>query len=646
MLRFALFAFIGFVLRYVTGNAPTPENAQNLWFAAPAFLVFLMFWIGLISWGTVFRERFNVKGLSNLEKMFMDLLAGTLFAYVIAYVLTPLHFFSADRGWFLWLILATGFAQGFKSEGYLSTFNFGTSWYSRLFMSLIPVTVIVKLIEGIQFHQHGDSYVTYLVGPRVWGESGSFDPFLRYSQLFLSTSWESLYAWGTALMGFRGGVGLDISQWFSQWVTAGFGYFGSLLAGLALLRRFSESIPLGSAWHPVVVLVSLQVPSLKWTQNLAKNDYGLVFWAIGGFYFAFHLYTVSPWLAFIAGVAVGASVVGKFTLILFGGILSLFVLIRSRKNLTPYLLGGLVGVLPVICRNYFLTKNPVFPWLPQIFPSSILNSFAEHGAKAATEKKFLISDLFIYLTEFKNEIPLILVLLVVPFIFRKYKKAVVSFLLIPVSAAIAFTLTVRPSTGVRYQNVVLILLSLYTIYWVFVLVGLAAEKFQKKFISAVMVVLSLIFISNADLTFFTIFQIGNPKKFNTFTEQMNRSNQIGGPAKVWIRSHIKPNETIISFGDVHIYYLIDYALTEVGQSVEWGTKVFGKNLDEAESIFKNAPFDYLYLAGEDYYKDASFSKDQAQISEIMNRTRDWNLQCKLFDDEKSQVWSLKCLKGV
>jgi hypothetical protein len=57
---------------------------------------------------------------------------------------------------------------------------------------------------------------------------------------------------------------------------------------------------------------------------------------------------------------------------------------------------------------------------------------------------------------------------------------------------------------------------------------------------------------------------------------------------------------------VHIYYLIDYPLTEVGESLEYGKKIFKSTVDEAEVVFKNAPFDYLYLAGEDYYKGRNF----------------------------------------
>jgi hypothetical protein len=646
LLRFALFTVIGLVLRHLTSNAPTPENAKNLWYAAPAFLVFLLFWTGLLSWGAFFRQRFKIFGLSSLESTLLDLVTGSLFAYLLAYLLTPLHLFSANRGWALWLVLGCGYALGFGSIGLKKAFDFGSNWYSKLFMGLVPLIVSVKLIEGIQFHQHGDSYVTYLVGPRAWGESGSFGSFLRYSQLFLSTSWESLFAWGSALMGFRGGVGLDISQWFSQWVTAGFGYFGSLIALLSLVGRFTKFQPLGSAWHPVVALVSLQIPSLKWTQNLAKNDFGLIFWGLSAFVLSFHLYAVSPFVAFVAGTAVGAMVVGKFTLIFFGGILSLYVLSKHRKNLTPFILGGLVGSFPVFLRNFILTGNPVFPWLPEVFPSQYLNSFAEHGAKAATQKKFLFSDVLTYLTEFKVEIPFILILLVVIVLFRKHRKSVLTYLFVPVSAAIAFTLTVRPSTGIRYQNVVLVLLSVFSIFWVFTLVEISIGKFQRKILAPIMIILSVAFVSTADLTLFTLFQIGNPDKFNTFTVKMKITNQIGGPAKVWIRSNIRPEETIISYGDVHIYYLIDYALTEVGQSVEWGTKVFGKNLDDAELFFKTAPFDYLYLAGDDYYKDASFSKDQTQISEIMTRTRNWDSRCKMYDDEKAQVWNLKCLKGI
>jgi hypothetical protein len=211
------FFLIGYLTQFITRSAPPPEQSQNLWYALPAFIVFILLVTGMFSWGAFFRSLLKKDFYSGAEEGMFDLAVGSVFLYVMAYALTPFGLFSSASNWAMWLLLAVGFYLGSAFLRPKKWFDFGASWLSKTLMILVPMIVLLKLIEGLQFHQHGDSYVTYLAAPRSWGANGNFDAFLNFTQLFLSTSWESLFAWGTALMGFRGGAGLDVSQWFSQW---------------------------------------------------------------------------------------------------------------------------------------------------------------------------------------------------------------------------------------------------------------------------------------------------------------------------------------------------------------------------------------------------------------------------------------------
>lgn len=641
-----LFSFLlaGLALRSLLQNAPSPENSNDLWFALPAFAVFFLFLIGIASWAGVIRKKIGSSFRSDTEMALFDLSVGSVLAYVSAYLLTVVGIFSSNTGWFLWVFLAAGFSLSDSPLKFVTWMNFkNKSITYKLFLSLVPIVVIGKLMEGIQFHQHGDAYVTYLVAPRLWADKGNFNNFLEYSQLFLSTSWESLFAWGTALMGLRGGAGLDISQWFSQWVTGGIALYGCILAGIAFCERMAVGIPLPKSLFPVMAIWAAQVPTLRWTQNLAKNDMGIVFWGMSAYFFASNFYASAGLFALIAGVLIGAAVVGKFTIIFFGVLLSLVFVFRAGRNAIWFIVGGLIGSMPIFIRNHVMTGNPVFPWLPHLFPSPYLSEFALNGASAATTKKFLLADLPYYYSEFSGEVAFVLVLvlfLVIP----KYRRMMGNLTLIPIISAIAFTIAFRPSTGIRYQNVVLVLLSLFSVYFLFQLIQLVFEKLKIRHFSVFSAIAGLVMVGLSNLTLFTYFQIGNPKKFKTFSEAMKGTNQIGGPAKVWIRNNIEHSKTILSFGDVHIYYLADYRLTDVGQSVEYGKKIFVSTVESATRIFKNAPFDYLYLAGEDYYKDATFAKDQAKIEDIMKATAAWNQGCKKFDNSSAQVWDLKCIQ--
>ena len=638
-----LFTLAGCSLRAVMGLAPSPENSKSLWFGLPAFLVFLLFVTGICSWGAFIRKRM-APAMDSLEALLFDLATGSVLAYAAAYVLTPTGLFSASRGVAVWVLLGAGFGFGIRDLKVRRALDFGRSWYSRLFMFLIPLMVLVKLIEGLQFHQHGDAYVTYLSGPRMWGSSGRFDGFLRFSQFFLSTSWESLFAWGTVLMGFEGGRGLDVSQWFSQWVTGGIGFSGAALAGLALCRRFPQAIKVDSAFHPVIVLIALQLPELAWTQNLAKNDFGIVFWGLSAFYFSLRAASISPLFAFFPGLIGGAAVVGKFTLAFFAVLIGLSLLLQNRKAFFWFVSGGVSGAAPVLIRNFIYTDNPVFPWLPNVFHSTGLSDFARHGASAALATPLTLDRLPGYLSEFPASIPLIWCIPVL-FFFPQARAGLARFLWVPVFSCLAFTLTMRPSTGLRYQNAALVLLALASAHGAFFLVQTLSERGFKRARNWAPALLAFVLLAKSNLTLFTLAQIGKPGKFGPFSPQMEKTIQIGGPAKVWIRSHLKPTESILSFGDVHVYYLIDYALTDVASSVEYGNKLFKSTLEEAGTVLKNAPFDFLYLAGEDYYKDASFARDQAKIEEVMRMTAAWNQKCKPYDSGKAQVWDLRCLRG-
>jgi hypothetical protein len=621
---------------FVLGNAPTPEKSLHLWFSLPAFVVFIQFFFAICCLGSLTRRKLKLNLFSDVEMGLFDLAVGSVGFYFLSYALTVLGLFSSKHANLLWLILSGFVFLGQEGVNIGKWFAIRKQSKFSWLILLLPLIVFLKLLEGLQFHQHGDSYVTYLVGPRAWAVTGNFNSFLSYSQLFLSTSFESLFAWGTALMGLTGGNGLDISQWFSQWVTAGIGVTGTLLGLMSLYARMSNIVPLSAAFAPFVAIYALQVPVLRWTQNLAKNDTGIAFWGVAASFFSLFHAAQSIKMAAFSGLIFGAMVVGKMTTVVLAAALGFFILLKNRKNFFVFVLSGLLGGAPILIRNYALTNNPVFPWLPNVFPSAQLSEFALHGAKAATKNWINIQALPGYISELFQQNPLVLVIPIV-FLFKSWRSKVAVILLVHFFAFALFTLFLRPSTEIRYQGPVLIMLSFFAVYFTFAIL----EQFKQKWL---MYFLSLFILFATHITFFSFFQIANAKKFSVFSHWISGTNQIGGPAKLWIRNNLKQSSTILSFGDVHIYYLIDYHLTEIGQSLEYGNKMYHANLNEAELLLRNAPFDYLYLANEDYYKDLSFANDQAKIAAIYKRTESWPSHCKLFDNQNAIIFDLSCLK--
>jgi hypothetical protein len=498
-----------------------------------------------------------------------------------------------------------------------------------------------KALEGVQFHQHGDAYITYLVGPRALGATGSWEPFIRLPQLFLGTTVESLFAWGTVLMGLKDGSGLDLSQWFSQWVSGVLALGGIFLGLYAILTRIHQRLALQNHLILWITLLGAQVPALRWTQNLAKNDTGISFLGVGGFYFMTFLAPHSAIGSFFGGTILGALFVGKMATAPFVAVMGIYLFFQNRKVFLFAIFGGILGAAPILIRNGLLTQNPFFPWLPSLFPSPLMNEFLRLGGSAATAKTINVQDFFGYMLELVRENYVITLLPAGLWFLFKRDRHVAFLILLPMISFLFFTLALRPSTEIRYQGPSLVLVSAFG--------GLAAAIFVSMTgrISRVLNWVFVIFVlGTTNLTLFTYLQVKRSDKFGTFNEIMPRTRYIGGAAKTWIRNNIPSSSTIISFGDIHIYYLIDYQLIEVSQSKEHGGRIYGMKVSEAADYLKNSGYDFLYLAREDYFKGDLFNDVPYTVGEIMDSTSHWEIGCKKFDHPAAQVWDLRCLAKV
>ena len=267
-----------------------------------------------------------------------------------------------------------------------------------------------------------------------------------------------------------------------------------------------ESFPLPSKWFPIISISALQINAFRWAQNLAKNDHGIAFWGLAAFYTSLYLAPLSAGFAFFTGVLTGAAVVGKFTLAILGFCIGLNILLNARKRFFPFVFGGLVGSAPVFLRNYILTKNPVFPWLPQVFPSKLLSDVSANGSAAATQKVFQIFDLSKYGLELYEQSPLI-ISIVLMFVLKKHSKNVMKLTVFPILSYLIFTLTLRPSTGIRYQGPTLFIIVLFGVFFSFFLLNLILDKIIKSKKDWVIGAVSIWVIATSSVTFFTLFQI-------------------------------------------------------------------------------------------------------------------------------------------
>ena len=630
-------------LSNLTLHTPLPEQTQNLWHALPAFFIFCIFVFTLFSWGSLVRISLKLPYFSWSENKLFDLAIGVALFYGMAYLLTLLHLFSSQQHVFLWCLLTLPVYLNFRvlklsPTHFNEVTNFSTFLKENSWLSIPILIVVIKLIEGLQFPKHGDAYLCYLPGPRIWAVEGSFNPYLHFSQFFLTTSWESLYAWGTALMGLKGGVGLDLTQFFAQWCTGGIAVGGVFLATLSLCQRLSQIFPLSKTWFAFICVSAMQLPSLRWNSNLAKNDFGVAFLGFSAFYFTYFLAPLSNWATLFAGILAGVAVIGKLPLVFFGFSLTLTVFLKSRKKFAIYILGGFLGVLPVLARNYFLTGDPVFPWLPNLFPTQLLGPTLSAGATRATQH-FLqgYQELWVYFKELFLEFPLILtpIILIIASRERKQIWKQMSGILL---SLVLFTLLLRSSTEIRYQNASLVVCGSLSAFFAFYLISRIIPKENPKIKNMLSVFLAIGILITSNITTFTLFQIGS-SKFQALPFKL--PHLTDGVGKLWIRQNLKSNQSILIIGDPHLYYLIDYPITELGQSREWDTKMN----QEPEAVFKeslkHAPFDFLYLAN-----DLNFFNQVFETARIMAKISvEWDERCKKTETKNLQIWDLRCLQS-
>ncbi len=633
VLRSILFLGSGLLLSQSCAQAPTPEKSHSLWMALPAFLVMGMFVASIFCWGAVIRNRFRLPFFSETENAFFDIACGSVLMYWVAYGLTGLGLFSVDHRFLLWGFLATGFGAGSTLIKPSKWFPLPQGRWARLSWALPLLIVALKLIEGFQFHQHGDAYITYLPAPRSWAIHGGFQDFPRFTEYFLATSWESLFAWGTALMGLHGGAGLDLSQWFSQWTTGGIAVLGLVLGLTALAQRLAKKVFLLAEWSAIAVVSALQLPSLRWTANLAKNDMGICFWGVAAFYGYLFFMPTSSFLAFVTGTILGAAVIGKLTLVVFGLVITLAAAINRRKGFWPMVFGGIVGVAPVLIRNWEVAHNPVYPWFSQFFQTP----FGQHAPmekQKVTAFALHLSSFGPYFLELLKEIPL-LAGMGLGMIALKRTRSTLEWTWVPLLGAVAFTFLIRPATEIRYQEAPLVLLGFFATYFSFFFLQRVLSEKKAHWAS---MALSLVMIATANVSFFTIGQIGG-RKFTAWSSRSLHQEDIGGPAKVWMRSNLDSQKRILFVGDPFPYYMMDYpiALFEFDDLIKQQV-LKGEPANLVETL-KRSVFDYVYF--NQRTGDEVFHPSIAKTNQYLAGTHP---NCRRYLHEDEQVWDLGCVR--
>ncbi len=625
----------GIILTRITSQSPPPEETKNLIYAIPAFLIFIIFIISILGWGRlVLKTLFIHSGLpsSNASnELILHLAGGSVFFYLLAHALTAIGIFSVQFAPALWSFISLGVGWA-CIDIKLEKEKLATATYSLMFL-----LILIRLIEGLQFNQHGDAFAVYLPVPRIWAETGSLSDLKNHVIYFLSTSFESLYAWGNVLMGLQLGHGLDLSQWFAQWCVAGVGYGGTMFAVVSIVKKLNLADAIPKYAIPLIAILVVQQPGLQWTANMAKNDFGVIFWSLSSLYVLFFVPATTGLSAF-SGVLLGAALVGKMTLISFVFPIAVYVLFFNVRHIPFFALGGVIGVAPILIRNYVLTSNPMFPWLTGFFVESqyLFTPTFKAGFAAASKNAFSFNLFPSYLNELLRHVFFFPAMFSLFTIKSNYKLVALTFLTIV--STLVFMFFIRPSTEIRYAGPILILLQTLGIAGGFFIIFELCKKLKinrKPIIGLYCIVL----IAAANLPLFTLLQIGS-NKFIPIVKRLALMNDVAGPAKAWIRANVK-NETILSVCDGHNFYTMDLKVTISQDSQELETLLVNHTVEELSRILPLLEYDYLYLSTE-----ANMTVYHSKIIELMKVFEARYGKCLRFKSIGGQVYQSKCIRGL
>jgi 4-amino-4-deoxy-L-arabinose transferase-like glycosyltransferase len=163
----------------------------------------------------------------------------------------------------------------------------------------------------------------------------------------------------------------------------------TLTAALIAFGRRNFSTQTG--WWSAAIL--LGNPLVLWVGTVAYLDISLMlFTTMAAYTFWNWLGTRKlHWLILsgsFCGFAASAKYPGLFFPLIFG-LITVYIAIRERKYLYPVYLSAMTFVVaaPWYLRNYYHTRNPIFPFLPQVFGYSFWN---------AEDVKGLVQDMQLY----------------------------------------------------------------------------------------------------------------------------------------------------------------------------------------------------------------------------------------------------------
>ncbi len=547
-------SFILWVSWLVLGDGRNPDAQLDFVAILSVIAVFATFLLSLVGWGD---------GLSRIlfrvakEHWLVSLILGAAF---ISFFVLFLGFGSiGPESRLLFAIcvcMGSALVRPRKLGPIISSLKLA-SWIERGILLYLAVFFLFRVFKSLGPWAASDPLIYHLYAPRLWMDHGSVYLPPGDIVIFHAGQWEYLILFGMRLLSGEVGRGLIEGQIFAQLLHTVLGFMGTYFAAYYAARRLFQANDLIAL---VAALAAISVRDLLWVTVLAKNDWGSLFFLVGGLSLVFDRPRVGAFILGVAGVS-------KFTNgPLAIAIVALALWIRKSSVREWGVSIGFFGLaaLPLAVRNVIFTQNPIFPIMDDLFPSrgmtdGALTLVRYYLPKDSLEFSQRLERLASIISS-ESWILLVLIGVAVGVILRKKKESPALRIWMGLSgilvAVFILLLLQQARLTDRHLGAEIALIGWLTVIGISILIQALSSRIQVSVLSCIF--LSLVAYGDS----IRPGNYGDAPVFHALTDSKIsdwhlaiRDDFRAGSSKAWLRMNVRPGEKILTTGDNQLYYI-------------------------------------------------------------------------------------------
>ncbi len=640
-----LIGFFGFILR---GAPADPDRIFTVAQEWGVVLIFFWFFISLVSWGFFWESRLRLGHLGFMGAMAFGTgwfaLAGFTLGHLgwIGYSYFSLIFIFIHAG-----VILTALQGAERVPVRLGFSPMALGAVEKIGLISVFAIFLGCILKAAMAHGTTDPYLYHLLGPRIWADNGQINLPSYIPIVYQSSWWEMLILLSQSLLGASGGMGLIEGQLFGQYLHVVLGMGGCLL----VLYYFISHIPGCLAWIGAILLLSLGSRELILNASLAKNDWGVMFWALMGACLlilpTFHrLREIAA-----AGLFLGLAVMGKPNTGFFA--LTLILVwwwIGLRRALSKEVLiqvgvllaGMLITMLPILIRNGVSTGNPLFPFLGSLTRQDLLTPVVLRTMPTEPILWHFSSDYALKQVRWiLKDSPIHICLFLAPIFYFLFKNRLQKVLCALAFFSVLWLLSVEiPNPFVRWAGVSLLLSGV--IGGLFIAEIFSKLSFfwgQKKWISWLQTIIQIISPLYLALVFMPPGPLGILTSPSPSLVIRNPRIHWGGDSKAWLRMNADFFTPIFTTGDNQLYYISSLAVAPF-QDDPWVGREVDLMYSADDLVDHLRELGFRYVLDVDHWMQRFWSYQGA----LLDHAAFLHPESIVFEGPNSEVIDLKTLQ--